>query len=234
MERRLNSKTFWTLPKAFGDAAKCKPGSQAESCCCIFTMSRKFNTSPEHNCIPATCCCDDVCSVQALSWIEIAGFRKFQQTSCITHKVFIPVEVCTPAMPFHTRLADDDLHDQGFPKRSARILIFSKPPEMYILCFCKTMFCSTAGSDKPRAFRGVPPAALGRTALGWIDLLNLEEGMVFRQLSIQGSDVLRQNGMIKWTVYSNMAVFSLLDLGRYLIGVRRQQRKHNVERNYGS
>jgi hypothetical protein len=58
--------------------------------------------------------------------------------------------------------------------------------------------------------------------------------MVFRQLSIQGSDVLRQNGMIKWTVYSNMAVFSLLDLGRYLIGVRRQQRKHNVERNYGS
>jgi len=166
--------------------------------------------------------------------LRMAGFRKFQQTSCITHKVFLAVEVCTPAMPFHTRLADDDLHDQGFPKRSARILIFSKPPEMYILCFCKTMFCSTAGSDKPRAFRGVPPAALGRTALGWIDLLNLEEGMVFRQLSIQGSDVLRQNGMIKWTVYSNMAVFSLLDLGRYLIGVRRQQRKHNVERNYGS
>jgi hypothetical protein len=39
----------------------------------------------EHNCIPATCCCDDVCSVQALSGIE--NFRKFQQTSCITHNV---------------------------------------------------------------------------------------------------------------------------------------------------
>ena len=67
----------------------------------------------EHNCIPATCCCDDVCSVQALSGIEIAGFRKFQQTSCITHKVFIAVEVCTQ---------DDELHDLGSP--SAAPLFF--------------------------------------------------------------------------------------------------------------
>jgi len=48
--------------------------------------------------------------------LKMAGFRKFQQTSCITHKVFIAAEVCTPAMPFHTRLADDELlHDLGSP-----------------------------------------------------------------------------------------------------------------------
>jgi len=54
--------------------------------------------------------------------LRMAGFRKFQQTSCITHKVFLAVEVCTPAMPFHTRLADDEFHDLGSP--SAALLSF--------------------------------------------------------------------------------------------------------------
>jgi hypothetical protein len=60
LERRLYLKTYWTLPKAIGDAAKCKPGSRAESCFCMFAMSRKLNlVSLQHNCIPATCCCGD-------------------------------------------------------------------------------------------------------------------------------------------------------------------------------
>jgi len=69
-------KTYWALTP-HGDAAKCKPGSQAESCCCIFSISRKSNTtSLEHNCIPATCCCDDVCSVQALFGVENGRFQE--------------------------------------------------------------------------------------------------------------------------------------------------------------
>jgi len=35
----------------------------------------KYNIA-EHNCIPATCCCDDVCSVQALSGIENGWFQE--------------------------------------------------------------------------------------------------------------------------------------------------------------
>jgi len=72
--------------------------SRAGSCCCNCAMSRMLNTtSLEHNCIPATCARCKPCP-----GVRMAGFRKFQQTSCITHKVFIAVEVCTPAMPFHT------------------------------------------------------------------------------------------------------------------------------------
>jgi hypothetical protein len=71
LERRRQFYNILGLPVSNGDAAKCKPGSRAESCCCIFAMSRKLNTtSLEHNCIPATCCCDDVCSVQELSGVE--------------------------------------------------------------------------------------------------------------------------------------------------------------------
>ena len=42
--------------------------------------------------------------------LRMASFRKFQQISCITHKVCIAVEICTH-QPLHTRVADDDLHD---------------------------------------------------------------------------------------------------------------------------
>jgi len=52
--------------------------------------------------------------------LRMAGFRKFQQTSFITHKVFIAVEVCTPAMPFHTRLG---VARPRVPKRSATLVI---------------------------------------------------------------------------------------------------------------
>ena len=49
----------------------------AESCCLIFAMSRKLNAIPlVHNCIPATCCCDDVCTVQGLSGIENGRFQE--------------------------------------------------------------------------------------------------------------------------------------------------------------
>jgi len=59
LERRLNFKEYWTLPKAIGDAAKYN-GSRAESCFCMFAKSRKLNLiSLQHNCILATCCCGD-------------------------------------------------------------------------------------------------------------------------------------------------------------------------------
>jgi len=51
----------------------------------------------------------------------MAGFRRFQQTSCITHQVCIAVEVSIHLPCLSTRLAGDDLHDLGFPKRSATI-----------------------------------------------------------------------------------------------------------------
>jgi hypothetical protein len=55
---------------------------------------------------------------------RMAGFRNFQQTSCTTLKVFIAVEVCTYAMPFHKRLANnDELHDLG--SSSAAPLFFT-------------------------------------------------------------------------------------------------------------
>jgi hypothetical protein len=42
-----------------------------------FVISRKLNTTLlEHNCILANCCCDDVCSVQALSGIKNGMFQE--------------------------------------------------------------------------------------------------------------------------------------------------------------
>jgi hypothetical protein len=57
----------------------------------------------------------------------MAGFRKFQQTSCITHNVFIAVKfVHLPYMPFHTRLADDELQDLGSPSAAQLFLLRPK------------------------------------------------------------------------------------------------------------
>ena len=98
MERRLNFKTYWTLAEAFGDAAKYKPGSWAGSwCCCIFAMSRTFQQIQHRwSTIPF------LVVVMTCAWckrcpglMRMAGFRKFQQTSYITHEVSIAVEVCT-------------------------------------------------------------------------------------------------------------------------------------------
>jgi hypothetical protein len=51
-------------------------------------------------------------------------------------------------MPFHTRLADDDLHDLGFPKRSATIYIYI-PIYFFIAAGgCFPFFCLQAGTCK--------------------------------------------------------------------------------------
>ena len=98
-----------TLPKAFGDAANCEPGSRAGLCHFVVVMTY------------ARC--------KRCPGLRMAGFRKFQQTSCITHKVFIAVEVCTNLpclftqdLPFHTRLG---VARPTVPKRSATIYVGS-------------------------------------------------------------------------------------------------------------
>ena len=73
---------------------------------------KKLNkTSLEHNWLAATCCCDDVCSVHALSGIENGRFQEVP-TDILHHPqgLYSWGSLHTPAMPFHTRLADDDLH----------------------------------------------------------------------------------------------------------------------------
>ena len=95
-----------------------KPGSRAGSCCCIFAMRRKLHaTSLEHRPLVVVITC---ARCKRCPGLRMAGFRKFQQTSFITHKVFIAVEVCTPAMPFHTRLG---VARPRVPKRSATLVI---------------------------------------------------------------------------------------------------------------
>jgi hypothetical protein len=72
-------------------------------------MSRKFNTtSLEHNCIPATCC-DDVCSVQALSGIDNGRFQEVPTAHILHHPqgLYSCESLHTPAMPFHTGLLAD-------------------------------------------------------------------------------------------------------------------------------
>jgi len=66
------------------------------------------------------------------SGLRMAGFRKFRgssaevpQTSCIAHKIYMAVEVCTPTMPLPTKFADDQ-HDLGFP---------SAAPLFHLICF---------------------------------------------------------------------------------------------------
>jgi hypothetical protein len=111
----------------------------------VYIGTRKLNTTSlgHHSFRPLVVVMTCVQCKRCPGW-RMAGFRKFQQPSCITHIGSFH----TPVMPFHTaRLADDDLHDLGFPKRSATILsflflvwlqAFSKltlrcPPEAYIV-----------------------------------------------------------------------------------------------------
>jgi len=66
--------------------------------------------------------------------LRMAGFRKFQQTYCITHKVFIAVEVCTPSIPFTQDLLMIQWAARPrVPKRSATIYqLFSNAP-LYVI-----------------------------------------------------------------------------------------------------
>ena len=75
--------------------------------------------------------------------LRMAGFRKFQQTSCITHNVFIAVEDCTPAMPFHTRLADDELHDLGSPSAAPMIIKHGLHVAVSICLQTETLYASS-------------------------------------------------------------------------------------------
>ena len=97
--------------------------------------------------------------------LRMAGFRNFQQTSCITHKVFIAVEVCTPAMPFHTRLGGAR---PRVPKRSATIsLHFFSGGVFYARSRSRSVFLISVGGGYD-SFQGLDTFCLMKL----FDLLN--------------------------------------------------------------
>jgi len=72
-------------------------------------MSRKLNTtSLEHKCIPATCCCDDVCSVQALSRVCLRARISYRvgQNRTSTPYMTVYLVISLPKIPYIDTIYD--------------------------------------------------------------------------------------------------------------------------------
>ena len=100
LERRLNFKTYWALtPHASCLLAMPRNASLVPKRSHVVAFSRLAGSQIQHRwsiiafqplVVVMTCARCKRCP-----GLRMAGFRKFQQTYCITHKVFIAVEVCT-------------------------------------------------------------------------------------------------------------------------------------------
>jgi len=102
LERRLNFKIYWALPSQMAMPRNANLFPERSHVVAFLRwagsqIQHRWSTIAFRPLVVVMTCAR--CKRPGL---RMAGFRKFQQTSCITHKVFIAVEVCTPAMPFHT------------------------------------------------------------------------------------------------------------------------------------
>ena len=113
--RRLDLKTYWALTPQMAMPQNANPFLERSH---VAAFSRCAGSSIQHRW--STIAFRPLVVVMTCARSAIENVRKSQQTSCITHKVFIAVEVCIhlPCLFTQDFLLMFDLHNLRFPKRS--------------------------------------------------------------------------------------------------------------------